>query len=249
MRQRIAALRSGGSNNEPRNRKGAKTIAAPSETFAYRTVLFDLDGTLLDTLGDLAAAVNHVLERHGYPPVTVDDTRRFVGSGVARLMECALPDGSANPLFSRCLTEFQRYYSQHMDVLTKPYLGVVELLERLQTAGVQTAVVSNKFDTAVKMLADKYFGTLIGSAVGESDQLPRKPAPEMVFKALELLGAGSDAAVLVGDSDIDILTAANAGMDCIAVTWGFRGKEYLIRAGAAALADSPAELLRMLLNK
>lgn len=221
----------------------------PAESFAYRTVLFDLDGTLLDTLGDLAAAVNHVLTQHGYPPVTVDDTRRFVGNGVARLMECALPGGSANPLYSSCLVEFQRYYSQHMDILTKPYPGILDLLERLKTAGVQTAVVSNKFDAAVKMLADKYFGTLIGAAVGESDQLPRKPAPEMVFKALELLGAQTHSAVLVGDSDIDILTAQNAGIECIAVPWGFRDRDALVRAGATVLADSPAELLQVLALK
>lgn len=181
--------------------------------------------------------------------MTVDDTRRFVGSGVARLMECALPGGNANPLYSRCLAEFQRYYAQHMDILTKPYPGVIELLGRLKNAGVKTAVVSNKFDAAVKMLADKYFGTLVGAAVGESDQLPRKPAPGMVFKALDLLGSDVHSAVLAGDSDIDILTAKNAGIKCVAVTWGFRGKEDLIRAGAPVLADTPAELLKALASK
>jgi len=186
------------------------------------------------------------LSRHGYTPVTADDTRRFVGSGVARLMERALPGGLENLFFAECLKEFQRYYSQHMDVLTKPYPGILELLERLQTAGVKTAVVSNKFDAAVNLLTDKYFGALIGTAVGESEQTPRKPAPDMVFKALERLGADKDSAVLVGDSDIDVLTAANAGMDCIAVTWGFRDRSALECAGASVFADSPAQLLRTL---
>jgi len=133
-----------------------------------------------------------------------------------------------------------------MDILTKPYPGILDLLGRLKNAGVKTAVVSNKFDAAVKMLTKKYFGSLIGAAVGESEDLPRKPAPEMIFKALELLGVGSDTAVLVGDSDIDVLTAANAGIGCIAVTWGFRGREDLVRAGAAALADSPEQLPELL---
>lgn len=226
-----------------------KTIAASSETFVYTAVLFDLDGTLLDTLGDLAAAVNHVLALRGYPPVTRDDTRRFVGSGVARLMERALPGGNANPHYGRCLEEFRRYYSLHMDVLTKPYPGIADLLGRLINAGVKTAVVSNKYDAAVKMLAEKYFGTLVGAAVGESDELPRKPAPDMVFCALERLGADKQSAVLVGDSDIDILTAANAGIACVAVTWGFRDKQDLIRAGAQVFADSPSELLGILTAK
>ena len=197
-------------------------------------ILFDLDGTLLDTLGDLHAAVNHVLEQFGYPKRTIQEVCRFVGNGAARLIRLAVPEG-AEP--EPVLAAFQSYYAAHCDILTKPYTGIPEALATLG-ARYPLAVVSNKPDAAVKELAKIYFPTLY--ARGESTDCPRKPAPDMVHKAMAAIGA--DRCVYVGDSDVDILTAKNAGVPCLSVTWGFRGEEDLRAAGATHFCHIPADL-------
>ena len=197
-------------------------------------ILFDLDGTLLDTLGDLHSATNHVLEQFGYPTRTIAEVCRFVGNGAERLIRLAVPEG-ADPM--PVLAAFQSYYAAHCDILTKPYEGIPEVLEILGEK-YPLAVVSNKPDRAVKELAAIYFPGLY--ARGESTNCPRKPAPHMVQKAMEAIGA--ETCVYVGDSDVDIVTAQNAGVPCISVTWGFRGKEELREAGATYFCHKPKDL-------
>ena len=197
-------------------------------------VLFDLDGTLLDTLGDLHAAVNHVLRRFGYPERTIEEVCRFVGNGAARLIQLAVPEGAdATPV----LAAFQAHYAANCDILTKPYDGIAQALEAL-AKDYPLAVVSNKPDRAVKELAAVYFPGLY--ARGESADCPRKPAPDMVLRAMQALGA--DRCVYVGDSDVDIHTAENAGVPCLSVTWGFRGEAELRAAGARYFCRNPKDL-------
>lgn len=197
-------------------------------------ILFDLDGTLLDTLGDLHAAVNHVLRQFGYPERTMAEVCRFVGNGAARLIHLAVPEGAEE---APVLAVFQEYYAANCDVLTKPYPGIPEALAVLAER-YPLAVVSNKPDRAVKELAAIYFPALY--ARGESSDCPRKPAPDMVKKAMAAIGAEN--CVYVGDSDVDIVTAKNAGVPCVSVTWGFRGEAELRAAGAEYLCHDPLDL-------
>lgn len=197
-------------------------------------VLFDLDGTLLDTLDDLHNAVNHVLRQFGYPERTIQEVCRFVGNGATRLIQLAVPEGeSPEPV----LAAFQSYYATHCDILTKPYEGVPQALAILGEK-YPLAVVSNKPDRAVKELAKIYFPGLY--ARGESMDCPRKPAPDMVLKAMAAIGA--ERCVYVGDSDVDILTAKNALVPCLSVTWGFRGEEELRAAGGQYFCHDPKDL-------
>ena len=197
-------------------------------------ILFDLDGTLLDTLGDLHAAVNHVLNQFGYPERTLEEVCRFVGNGAARLIRLAVPAGAED---APVLAAFQAHYAANCDILTKPYDGILPALEELRKQ-YPLAVVSNKPDRAVKELAAIYFPGLY--ARGESTDCPRKPAPDMVFCAMEALGA--ERCVYVGDSDVDVATAKNAGVPCLSVTWGFRGEEELRAAGAQHFCHDPKDL-------
>ena len=197
-------------------------------------VIFDLDGTLLDTLGDLHAAVNHVLGEFGYPQRTIGEVCRFVGNGAARLIHLAVPQGAEE---APVLAAFQSYYAAHCDILTKPYAGIGEALSVLSEK-YPLAVVSNKPDRAVKELAKIYFPTLF--ARGESTDCPRKPAPDMVHKAMEALGVSR--CVYVGDSDVDIMTAKAANVPCLSVTWGFRGEAELRENGASHLCHDPQNL-------
>ena len=201
-------------------------------------ILFDLDGTLLDTLGDLHAATNHVLAEFGYPCRSLDEVRRFVGNGAAQLIRLAVPEGTA---WEPVLAAFQNYYASHCDILTRPYTGIPEVLAQLGTE-YPLAVVSNKPDRAVKELAKIYFPTLF--ARGEDVDCPRKPAPDMVRQALQALGA--DRCIYIGDSDVDILTAKNAGVPCICVTWGFRDEEELRRTGGQYFCHAPQDLPNMI---
>ncbi len=185
-------------------------------------VLFDLDGTLLDTLEDLKDAVNVALDRFGYPPRTLAEVRRFVGNGAARLIRLAVPVGS-NP--EPVLAVFQEYYRNHCQVKTAPYAGIIEVLRGLE---MPVAIVSNKPDAAVKKLCADYFPGIY--ALGESIDCPRKPAPDMVRKAMDVIGV--DWCVYVGDSEVDVETARNAGVPCLSVLWGFRDEEELRKAGA-----------------
>ena len=212
----------------------------------YTTYIFDLDGTLLDTLGDLAASVNYALRTHGMPEHSVDDVRRFVGNGVRKLMERAVPDGAQNPHFDAAFTTFRQHYMAHSLDTTRPYEGIPEALEALKDRGCRLAVVSNKMMAATQELCHHFFPDTIEVAIGEDEAagIRRKPAPDTVFAALrELAVPVSSSAVYVGDSDIDILTARNSGLPCISVLWGFRDRDFLIGHGAQTLITHPAQLL------
>ena len=208
------------------------------------TIIFDLDGTLLDTLADLTDSVNYVMELHNFPKHTLDEVRDMIGNGISRLMERAIPDGKNHPDFETCLVEFQEYYKSHMEIKTAPFDEILSVLEELKKQGYSLAVVSNKFDIAVKNLCEKYFGDNISIALGETPEINRKPAPDLIQKAIELLHTKKEDCIYVGDSDVDILTAQNAQMPCISVTWGFRSREFLLEHGATHLIDTPLELLR-----
>lgn len=212
----------------------------------YTTVIFDLDGTLLDTLEDLMNAVNHVLAAHNYPIRTYDQIRRAVGNGVALLMERSTPDGLSPDEQALLLDEFKAWYKNHLQDTTKPYDGIFPLLSELKSKGYRLAIVSNKLHGAVQKLNRQYFDEYIPIAVGESEHILRKPSPDMVFEALRLLGSEASEAVYIGDSEVDFETATNAKMDCISVTWGFRDEEDLRAVGSTTFARKPSDILNLL---
>ena len=211
----------------------------------YSTYIFDLDGTLLDTLGDLAASVNYALRMHGMPEHTIDDVRRFVGNGVRKLMERAVPDGTVNPLFDEAFATFRQHYMEHSLDTTRPYEGVPEMLAALKAKGCHLAVVSNKMMAATQELCRHFFPDTIEVAIGENEAegIRKKPAPDTVIAALRQLGVGEEGAVYVGDSDVDIDTARNSNLPCISVLWGFRDRDFLLQHGASTLISAPKELL------
>ena len=211
----------------------------------YSTYIFDLDGTLLDTLGDLAAATNYALRTHGMPEHSIDDVRRFVGNGVRKLMERAIPDGVDNPDFEATFATFRQYYMQHSLDTTRPYNGIPETLAALKARGCRLAVVSNKMMAATQELCQHFFPDTIEVAIGENEAagIRKKPAPDTVFAALKALGVEKNGAVYVGDSDVDLATARNAGLPCISVLWGFRDKAFLTENGAETFISTPSELL------
>ena len=211
----------------------------------YKAVLFDMDGTLLDTLADMAAAVNHILSVHGYPLRTVEEVRVFVGNGARKLMERALPPDVTGDAFEALLEEYRQWYEAHACVKTAPYPGVPAVLAALHRAGVRCAVVSNKPDGATRELAAWFFPGL--PAFGQQDGIPAKPAPDMVYHALAELGVEASAAAYVGDSEVDVALARNAKLPLVAVSWGFRGREALEEAGAALVVDDAATLLENML--
>lgn len=207
--------------------------------------IFDLDGTLLDTLTDLHAAVNHALRTNSMPERSLDEVRMMVGNGVRKLMLRAVPDGDANPLFEKAFADFRSYYSQHSLDTTKPYDGIMQLLAELKGRGVRMSVVSNKMDSATKPLVKSFFGEFIDVAIGEceSEGIKRKPAPDMVFKAIREMGVKAEDCVYIGDSDVDLQTAENAGLPCISVLWGFRDKNFLSAFGADTFVEAPEGIL------
>ena len=209
-----------------------------------KTVIFDLDGTLLNTLDDLADSTNYALSRFGYPTRTIEEVRQFVGNGVAKLIERAIPEGKNNPNFEKCLAIFKENYAQNMYNKTAPYNGIIEMLSNLKSKGIKIAVVSNKFDLAVKELCKKYFEGFIDFAAGENEVqgIKKKPAPDTVISVLNEFNFAPEDAVYVGDSDVDIMTARNVGMPCISVLWGFRDREFLIGHGAQSLIGRPEEI-------
>ena len=211
----------------------------------YQTYVFDLDGTLLDTLGDLAASTNYALRTHGMPEHSLDDVRRFVGNGVRVLMERAVPQGAENPQFEAAFQTFRTHYMQHSLDTTKPYDGILETLEALKAEGCRLAVVSNKMMAATQELCRHFFRDTIEVAIGEHETqgIRKKPAPDTVNEAFRQLGVGKERAVYVGDSDVDILTARNSGLPCISVLWGFRDRDFLIQHGAETFISAPSELL------
>lgn len=208
----------------------------------YNTVIFDLDGTLLNTLEDLTDAVNTALTAHDYPARTIEEVRRFVGNGIGTLIRRAAPGDITQEAYDRVLSYFKEYYREHCNDKTKPYPGVTELLIRLKAEGCRLAIVSNKADFAVKELCGIYFGDTVSVAIGEREGIRRKPAPDTVEQALRELGASRENAVYVGDSDVDIETARNVGMPCISVTWGFRDEEFLRAHGGRNFAADVGEV-------
>ncbi len=214
----------------------------------YKAIIWDLDGTLLDTLQDLAGAVNHSLETYGLPVKTKEEIRAIVGRGIRHLVENAVPAGTDPATIDAVFGEFCTYYAAHSADATAPYAGIPAMLEKLSRAGVKMAIVSNKADFAVQDLVMRYFGEEITLAVGAREDIPKKPAPDMVEYALARLGVTKAEAAYVGDSEVDVLTARNTGMDCLAVDWGFRSRETLREAGAKRIFSTPAELMETILG-
>lgn len=215
----------------------------------YDTVVFDLDGTLLNTLDDLADSVNFALQKHSLPQRSLDEVCAFVGNGVALLVRRAMDPIKDESLFNEVLSDFRAHYSQNMQNKTCPYEGIIPLLTTLNAKGVKMAVVSNKFQGAVTPLIKDYYGDLIPVAVGEDENTPKKPDPTGTLKAIKLLNASNEHAVFIGDSEVDMQTAKNAGLPAVGCTWGFRSREVLKNAGADIIIDSPEQLLDILTAK
>ena len=220
-----------------------ETYRKADEIMKQKAVIFDLDGTLLNTLEDLKDATNAALESKGMPVCTLEQVRQYVGNGVRKLMIRAVPDGENNPLFEETFAAFKEYYGEHCLDHTAPYPDIMQTMKALKENDVKIAIVSNKLDSAVKELNERFFAEYTTSAIGEMEGVARKPAPDMVNKALKELGVTKEEAVYVGDSDVDIATAKNSGLPCISVTWGFRDAAFLKEHGAKTLIESPLELL------
>ncbi len=213
----------------------------------YKLVIFDMDGTILDTLKDMTEALNHTLKEYGYPLRSLDEVRLFVGNGIHKLIERAVPPGTEKEDIEKVFNSYVPYYEANCAVATMPYEGIVDVIRQLRKAGLLTAVVSNKKDPAVQTLVKKYFDGCFDEAVGEREGIRRKPAPDSVFEVLKILNTDKREAVYIGDSDVDLETAKNAGMDAIAVTWGFRDREFLREHGALRFADRPDDLKELIL--
>ncbi len=212
-------------------------------------VIFDLDGTLLNTLEDLHLAINHTLAWAGLPEQGIAQTRAYVGNGIRRLIERSVPAGTPPEVVSELNAEFDSFYAEHCRDNTQPYEGIPGLLARLGERGARMAVVSNKTQYAVSDLVEAHFPGVFDAVVGVREGVAKKPAPDMVALALEEMGAGELArAAYVGDSEVDVATARNAGLECLAVSWGFRSEEQLVEAGATAICTTPAELEAALLG-
>ena len=212
----------------------------------YRLAIFDMDGTILDTIQDLTEALNHTLRAYSLPEHSVSEVMFMVGNGIHKLIERAVPEGVSGELIEKVYTDYLPYYQEHCADATKPYKGIVSIIQRLRSLGILTAVVSNKKDAAVSELCEIYFKDCFDAAVGERDGMQRKPAPDSVFEILKKLGVRKEDAVYIGDSDVDLKTAENAGMDVIAVTWGFRSKEFLAEHGATVFARTPEDLIALI---
>ena len=213
----------------------------------YKNYICDLDGTLLDTIDDLWESVNYALGENGLPLRTREEVLSFVGNGIRLLIERAMPkDGDKHPKFNEVFDTFRAYYAIHCEDRTHPYDGILEMLRALKADGCRIAVVSNKVNSAVQKLMPVYFPDLIDVAVGEDEAagIRKKPAPDAVFRAMEVLGATSDDSVFVGDSEVDYQTAVNAGLPCISVLWGFRTREFLEGFGARDFVTTPSEIVR-----
>lgn len=215
---------------------------------SYKLAIFDLDGTVLDTLGDLTDAVNHTLELYGLPLRTPKEIRSYLGNGARRLIELSAPTGTLENVIESLFAEFRSYYNANSAIKTAPYPGICEMLARLRAAGCRTAVLSNKPDAPVVTLCRQYFDGLFDIAAGEKDGVARKPAPDGIYPIMEALGASAADTVYIGDSEVDIDTARNAGLDCISVDWGFRDHDELTGAGAFRIVSSAEELEKAVLE-
>lgn len=215
----------------------------------YRLVIFDMDGTILYTLDDIADGVNASLRKHGLPEKDKDDIRRHIGNGIRHEIESSVPEGTSEEMIDAVYEDFHVWYEIHCNDRTRPYDGIIPLMEKLKEKGILCAVVSNKADYAVKKLDEIYFTGLISAGVGESENIARKPAPDEVNEVLRLLDVNREDAVYVGDSEVDIETGKNAGMDCIAVTWGYRDEAWLKRCGGEVIVHTPSELCERLIGE
>ncbi len=211
-----------------------------------KAIIFDLDGTLLYTLEDLADAMNYTLREFNMPERTIDDVRRFVGNGIKKLIKRAAAPGTSEEVIDKMFECYKAYYDVHCLDKTRVYDGILEELEVLQKKGYMLGIVSNKVDSAVKELNEQFFKEYTTTAIGERQGVRRKPAPDTVFTALSELGISAKEAIYVGDSDVDIETAANSGLPCISVLWGFRDKSFLIEHGAVHFAEKPADLTEII---
>ena len=212
----------------------------------YRLVIFDLDGTILYTLEDLKDSVNYALKCHGYSERTIDEVRSFVGNGIRKLIERAVPSGIDESKIVEVHKSFTEYYEKHCADKTRPYEGIENVIKRVKDKGGLTAVVSNKADYGVQQLCSSYFDGLFDVAVGERDGVRRKPYPDAVFEVLKKLNIDKSEAVYVGDSEVDLQTAHNAGLNCISVEWGFRDRECLVENGATVIVATMQELIEEL---
>ncbi len=214
----------------------------------YDTVIFDMDGTLLDTLEDLTDGVNAALRKFGYPERTIGEVRQFVGNGVLRLMKLAVPGGESAPDFEEVFAYFKEYYGAHSQIKTRPYDGMKELVEKLAGEGYKMAIVSNKFHDAVCALSKLYFDDLLPVSIGENEAagIAKKPAPDTVYAALKALGSEKEKAVYVGDSEVDYATSVNSQLDCILVSWGFRDRSLLETFDVKTIVDTPEALYSFL---
>lgn len=205
----------------------------------FETILFDMDGTILDTLDDLTGSCNYAMRQMGYPEHTRDEVRTFINNGARRLVGAAMPANTTEADLDKTLEIFQAHYREHLAEKTQPYPGILELLDTLNQRGIVCAVVSNKFDVAVKKLSKQYFGDRLAVSVGEheAEGIRRKPWPDTVFEALRILGKPTETALYVGDTDVDLATARNAGLPCLSVSWGFKSRSFLEDAGAVVIAD------------
>lgn len=224
---------------EKRTRKGDRTVR-------YTLAIFDLDGTILNTLEDLTDSMNAALEKSGYPKRTIEEVRRFVGNGIRKLIERAVPQGTKKEDVDQVHRDFTEYYKAHCADKTRPYDGILDLLATLKEKGCRTAVVSNKADYGVQKLCHQYFEGLFDLAVGEREGILRKPAPDSVNQVLRRLQVRREDAVYIGDSEVDIQTAENAGMDHIIVDWGFRKAEFLREQGAKVIVSRPGEIAEII---
>ena len=209
---------------------------------ACKAAIFDMDGTILDTLSDISDSVNAALEWAGFPARTEAEVRAFVGNGAAKLIERAVPAGTDGETARRVLDFYRPYYEAHAAVRTRPYPGVPEALSALRAAGVKLAVVSNKPDGAAQKLAARYFPDFFDAVAGAKDGVAVKPAPDLLLGVMEALGAPPEETAYIGDSDVDILTAKNAGTACLSVAWGFREEAFLRACGASRILREPGEL-------
>ncbi|MBQ8014912.1 MAG: HAD-IA family hydrolase [Clostridia bacterium] len=212
----------------------------------YDAVVFDLDGTLTDTLEDLKNSVNYAMCEFGFPERTLEEVRAFVGNGVKRLVYLSVPENTEKAVADKCLAVFKEHYKNNSLVKTKPYDGIIPMLEELKKQGVKIAVVTNKMHEAAEDIVRIFFDGLVDITVGQTDGIAQKPQPDAVYLALGKLGISKEKAVYVGDSEVDCITAKNAKIPCIGVTWGFRDKSVLAENGADCIINKPQEIFDMI---
>lgn len=212
----------------------------------YKLIIFDLDGTVLDTLDDLADSVNYSLIKNNFPVRSREEIRSFVGNGIRKLVELSVPDNTSVKETDSVFADFRAYYNLHSSDKTCPYDGIIDFLEDLRCKNVKLSVVSNKADNAVRALCDKYFSGLFDFVVGERENIPRKPAPDSLYEVISLCNVKNDEVIYIGDSEVDIQTARNAGLDYIIVDWGFRSREFLEQYCSAEIVSDIKELRRLI---